>query len=61
MVLFEDDDGFKSIHVLFSSFVLVIVYFCWKSTQVSEQLGVHHLPIGNFGNENAICQFEWRN
>lgn len=55
MFLFEDDDeGFKSIHILFSSFVVVILYFCWKSTQVSPTVpaGVHHLP--NFGRFNAI-------
>jgi len=41
-----DDEGIKSIHILFSSFVVVIIYFCWKSTQVNEQIPtVHHLPI----------------
>jgi len=41
-----DDEGIKSIHILFSSFVVVIIYFCWKSTQINEQLPtVHHLPI----------------
>lgn len=50
MLLLDNEDGLKSIHILFSSFVVVIIYFCWKSTQVNEQLPTVHLPIGNLGN-----------
>lgn len=58
MFLFDDgDDGVKSIHILFASFVVAIVYFCWKSTFVNESLpsGVHHLPLGNFGENEYNC------
>lgn len=43
-------EEFKSIHILFCSFILAIIYFCWKSTQVRQHLpGVQRLPINNFG------------
>lgn len=50
MVEIDDvEEGLKAIHILFCSFIFVIFYFCWKSTNVTEVNGVHHLPLGNFG------------
>lgn len=58
MVLFGDDDeGFKSIHILFTSFIFVICYFVWKSTQVRiipNSIGA--IPIANFGKNNSISE-----
>jgi hypothetical protein len=41
--------GFQSIYVLFSSFIIAILYFVWQSTQVREIPTVATLPMGNYG------------
>lgn len=57
MVLFDNgEEGLKSIHILFTSFVFVICYFVWKSTQVREIGAIGAIPLGNFGANNSISR-----
>jgi hypothetical protein len=51
MVLLDEEEGggFQSIYVLFSSFIIAILYFVWQSTQVREIPSVATLPMGNYG------------
>lgn len=44
--MFEDDEelSLKSIHIFFGSFIIIILYFVWKSTQVREIQNFENIP-----------------